>query len=288
MAPSSTVVVRLVDDRRDARDGLARTGTHPAAMRRRAHPRCGPMPAAPTPGRTSRRAWPHPAPEDAGRPAGPHAGRGAGVRTRRGCPAGRRAKASPGPSGRRPRRAARRWTGSCRCATTCRPTPRSPGAGGSRWPRGGGGRGGSSGRTRRARGLADGGRDGSAGSGAAVCGPTHPGHGRHSDRGGGAGAGAGHGGCGGRVVAHGRRCPRPRTPPTGIAAGWRRAPTRGPPPPAGSGIWPSPSSASPDPPTRPRTHGKSNRQGVGGRLDGERRGLSVRGFRPSRASAGRA
>ena len=36
MAPSSKVVVRLADDERDALDRLVRTGTHPAAMRRRA------------------------------------------------------------------------------------------------------------------------------------------------------------------------------------------------------------------------------------------------------------
>src|SRR5947208_12126753 len=36
MPPASKVVVRLTDDQRDALDRLVRTGTHPAAMRRRA------------------------------------------------------------------------------------------------------------------------------------------------------------------------------------------------------------------------------------------------------------
>ena len=36
MAPASKVVVRLTADQRDALDRLVRTGTHPAAMRRRA------------------------------------------------------------------------------------------------------------------------------------------------------------------------------------------------------------------------------------------------------------
>jgi transposase len=36
MPPSSKVVVRLTDEQRDALGGLLRTGSHPAAMRRRA------------------------------------------------------------------------------------------------------------------------------------------------------------------------------------------------------------------------------------------------------------
>lgn len=36
MPPASKVVVRLTDDQRDVLDRLVRTGTHPAAMRRRA------------------------------------------------------------------------------------------------------------------------------------------------------------------------------------------------------------------------------------------------------------
>ena len=36
MTPASKVVVRLTDDQRDALDRLLRTGSHPAAMRRRA------------------------------------------------------------------------------------------------------------------------------------------------------------------------------------------------------------------------------------------------------------
>jgi transposase len=36
MAPVSKVVVRLTDEQRDALEGLLRTGSHPAAMRRRA------------------------------------------------------------------------------------------------------------------------------------------------------------------------------------------------------------------------------------------------------------
>src|SRR5947208_16782946 len=36
MTPASKVVVRLTDDQRDARGRLIRTGSHPAAMRRRA------------------------------------------------------------------------------------------------------------------------------------------------------------------------------------------------------------------------------------------------------------